>query len=83
MLNYVYLIMLRSIISPQASEAAKEYHDAIRRQKEAYWEDFLADDANIWLAAKYLDPQGGSAFDKIPPLIKNDGSSTKDKLGQA
>jgi hypothetical protein len=72
-----------SDLEQQASDAAKEYHDAIRRQKKAHWEDFLAEDANIWQAAKYLDPQGGSTFDKIPPLTRRDGSSTKDKLEQA
>lgn len=27
--------------------ASKEYHDSIRRQKKAHWDDFLADGANI------------------------------------
>ena len=70
-------------LDQQACDAAKEYHDAIRRQKKAHWNDFLADDKNIWQAAKYLDPGGSSAFDKIPPLTKRDGSSTKDKQEQA
>ena len=67
----------------RARESAKEYHDTIRKQKKAHWEDFLADDTNIWQATKYLKP-GSSAFsDKIPPLIKPDGSTTKDKTEQA
>jgi hypothetical protein len=67
----------------RARESAKEYHDTIRKQKKAHWEDFLADDTNIWQATKYLNP-GSSAFsDKIPPLIKPDGSTTKDKTEQA
>ena len=70
-------------LEQQANEAAKEYHDAVRRQKKAHWEDFLADDTNIWQAAKYLDPGGSSAFDKIPPLTRRDGSSTRDKIEQA
>ena len=70
-------------LEQQANEAAKEYHDAVRRQKKAHWEDFLADDTNIWQAAKYLDPCGSSAFDKIPPLTKRDGSTTKNKTEQA
>jgi endonuclease/exonuclease/phosphatase family metal-dependent hydrolase len=70
-------------LEQQANEAAKEYHDAVRKQKKAHWEDFLADDTNIWQAAKYLDPQGSSAFDKIPPLTRRDGSTTKDKIEQA
>jgi hypothetical protein len=72
-----------SELEQQANEAAKEYHDAVRRQKKAHWEEFLADDTNIWQAAKYLDPQGSSAFDKIPPLTRRDGSTTKDKTEQA
>lgn len=67
----------------RASEAAKEYHDAIRQQKKAHWEEFLAEYVNIWQAAKYLDPQGSSAFDKIPSLTRGDGSSTEDKSEQA
>lgn len=67
----------------QVRDAAKEYHDAIRKQKKVHWNEFLADDANIWQAAKYLNPNSSSAFDKIPPLTKRDGSSTKDKTEQA
>jgi len=70
-------------LEQQANEAAKEYHDAVRRQKKAHWEEFLADDTNIWQAAKYLDPRGSSAFDKTPPLTRRDGSTTKDKMEQA
>jgi hypothetical protein len=70
-------------LEQHANEAAKEYHDAVRRQKKAHWEDFLADDTNIWQAAKYLDPNGSSAFDKIPPLTRRDGSTTEDKTEQA
>jgi endonuclease/exonuclease/phosphatase family metal-dependent hydrolase/ribonuclease HI len=70
-------------LEQQANDAAKEYHDAVRRQKKAHWDDFLADDSNIWQAAKYLDPHSRSAFDKIPPLTRQDGSTTKDKAEQA
>ncbi|KAE8552234.1 hypothetical protein EYB25_006128 [Talaromyces marneffei] len=70
-------------LEQQAREAVKEYHDAIRKQKKAHWEDFLADDANIWQASKYLKPSGSSFNDKIPPLAKGDGSTTKDKVEQA
>jgi hypothetical protein len=70
-------------LKQQANEAAKEYHDAIRRQKRAHWNNFLADDTNIWQAAKYLGLHGSSAFGKIPPLMKRDGSGTNDKIEQA
>ncbi|KAJ0132090.1 hypothetical protein HZ326_24825 [Fusarium oxysporum f. sp. albedinis] len=34
-------------LEQKAREAAKEYHDAIRRQKKAHWDSFLEDGANI------------------------------------
>ena len=63
--------------------ASKEYHDAIRQQKKAHWEDFLAEDVNIWQVARYMKPGAHSAFDKIPPLKKSDGSVTREKSEQA
>ncbi|KAE8551008.1 hypothetical protein EYB25_007240 [Talaromyces marneffei] len=70
-------------LEQQAHEAAKEYHDAIRKQKKAHWEDFLADDTNIWQATKYLKPGGSPLSDKIPPLTKSNGFTTKGKMEQA
>lgn len=32
----------------QARAAAKEYHDAIRKQQSLHWDEFLAEDTNIW-----------------------------------
>ncbi|PMD51180.1 uncharacterized protein K444DRAFT_601439, partial [Hyaloscypha bicolor E] len=60
-----------------ANDAAKEYHDAVRRQEEVHWDDFLADGTNIWQPARYLDPDRSLAFDKIPPLTRRDGSNNK------
>jgi hypothetical protein len=67
----------------QAREASKEYHDAIRKQKKAHWDAFLADDINIWQAARYMNPGANPAFEKIPPLIKGDDSATEGKTEQA
>ena len=32
----------------QIKKASKQYHDAIRKQKKDYWNEFLVDDVNIW-----------------------------------
>jgi hypothetical protein len=55
-------------LEQKASEAAKEYHDALRRQKKAHWDSFLGDGANIRQSAKYLSPGGEAMGDKLPPL---------------
>ncbi|EAQ84331.1 predicted protein [Chaetomium globosum CBS 148.51] len=70
-------------LEQRARNAAKEYHDAIRRQKSSHWNDFLADDANIWQATKYLQTGSGTMGDKVPPLTRPDGSVTEGKEEQA
>jgi hypothetical protein len=66
----------------QAKEAAKEFHDAIQRQRKADWQKFLQDDANIWQAARFL-ASGSPAFDVIPPLARKDDSTAQGKDEQA
>ena len=75
--------VLSQHLEQRAREAAKEYHDAIRRQKKAYWEEFLQDDINIWQAARFLDPKDSPGFDVIPPLEREDKSITQGKEEQA
>ena len=58
---------LRALSSGHAM-LLKEYHDAIRRQKNAHWQEFLEDDTNIWQAVRFLAPRDSPAFDKVPPL---------------
>ena len=70
-------------LDQRARTAAKEYQDAIRKQKSSHWNDFLADDANIWQATKYLQTGSGTTGDKIPPLLRPDGSVTEGKAEQA
>jgi hypothetical protein len=71
------------VLEQQARAAAKEYHDAIRKQQRLHWDDFLAEDTNIWKASRYLDPDQGSGWSRIPPLQTADGSLTKNTAEQA
>ena len=71
------------ILEALSKEASKQYHDAIQRQKKEHWYDFLADDANIWQATKYLNPSQGSSFDKVPLLERADNTTTGDRFEQA
>ncbi|KAK4061193.1 hypothetical protein Purlil1_14262 [Purpureocillium lilacinum] len=68
----------------QAKEAAKEYHDAVRKQKRQHWEEFLAEDGNIWKASRYLGTRGSASVEeKVPPLKKEDGTTTMGRQDQA
>ena len=70
-------------LEQRAHDAAKEYHDTIRRQKIAHWQEFLQDNTNIWQAARFLAPRDSPPFDKVPPLERTDKSTTQGKEEQA
>jgi hypothetical protein len=65
-----------------AKGASKQYYDAIRQQKRKHWDDFLADNDNIWNTAKYLKA-GSKAFRTVLALRRTDGTTTSDYKEQA
>jgi hypothetical protein len=71
------------VLEQQARAAAKEYHDAIRKRQRLHWDEFLADNTNIWKATRYLQPDEVSGWSRIPTLRKVDGSTTESNSEQA
>ncbi|KAM4061805.1 endonuclease-reverse transcriptase domain-containing protein [Hirsutella rhossiliensis] len=57
--------------------------DQTDRFMEVHWDDFLADDGNIWRAAKYLKAGMDCVDNKVPQLKRENGTVTKDKQEQA
>jgi hypothetical protein len=65
------------VLEQQARAATKEYHDAISKRQRLHWDELLANDTNIWKPTRYLKPNEGSGWSRIPLLRKVDGSTTE------
>ena len=66
-----------------SATATKQYHNTIQYQKKQHWEEFVAEQDNIWKVAKFLKLDSFSSSVKVPPLFKADGSATEEEEQKA
>ncbi|XP_044715949.1 endonuclease-reverse transcriptase domain-containing protein [Hirsutella rhossiliensis] len=66
----------RPDLEQRAKEAAKEYHDNLRKQKKAHWDDFVIEGSNIWRAAnkgEQAEELLSTFFPPLPTRIEPEG----------
>jgi hypothetical protein len=68
---------IRTELEEMAKGAAKQYHSAIRQQKNKHWDEFLADNDNIWEAAKYLKSGNDTCSGLMGQLRRTTGNKLK------
>jgi len=54
----------------------------IEKQKKEHWAQFLAESANIWKVAKYLDNDGQATFAPIQRIVKSSSPAQAGELSQ-
>ena len=71
------------VFKTTARTATQQYHKAIQKQKKNHWDEFVAEQDNIWKIARCLEPKKTSSFSKVPPLIRLNDTVTEGEAQKA